>query len=60
MQRVLMEAAMVSDGYIYNGWIIRPWLDRYGTSPHTGKRLHNQPLAPAILTRCLVYQQIFV
>lgn len=59
VQRVLLEAAIISDGCTYNGWIMRPWLAHYGTSPHTGKPLHNKSLLPAILTRCLVYQQMY-
>lgn len=56
LQRILVAAVVAQDGFAYNGWIIEPWLERYGTSPRTGTPLADTCL-PAVPIRCLVYQQ---
>lgn len=56
LQRLLVAAVVAQDGSAYNGWIVEPWLESYGTSPRTGEPLSDPSLLPSVPIRCLVYQ----
>ena len=57
-QRILVDPVLLEDGRTYNGWILRTWLKIINRSPCTDQVIKEESLVPAILIRCLVYQQI--